>query len=105
MAPISSLPRETREGLRVYSKLLFGNRDRLDVAVAVAQAADRVVNATDIGFELRLAPNRVRAQLEAFAALGYLTDSSPGFGGKRWFIRGESPFWSLCLALYEERRR
>jgi hypothetical protein len=98
---VGRLSDEARERVRKHSKTLFGNRDTLEVAVAVANSPDGAVNATDIGLDLGLAPNRVRAQLKSFVDLGYMVD--PGTqAGKRWFIRCESRFWGMCASLYED---
>jgi hypothetical protein len=87
------------ERLRMRSKVLFGNMDRLVVAVAIAESPDGLVNATDLGWQLGLANNRVRAQLVAFADAGLLRAPPDGGGGKRWYVRLESPFWSACRHL------
>jgi hypothetical protein len=100
--PPSGLSSEDRERLRERSKLLMGNRDRLEVAVAVAASQDGWVNATDISWELGMANNRVRANLLTFVA-GELLDTAPvPRSGRRWFIRRPSPFWSLCTELYRD---
>jgi hypothetical protein len=88
------------EVLRTRSKALFGNMDRLLVAVAIADNPDRAINATDLGWQLRLANNRVRAQLVAFAEAGLLEVPSGGTGDrKRWYLRVDSPFWDACRNL------
>lgn len=98
---VGQLPDEARERIRKQSKTLFGNRNTLEVAVAVAQNPDAAVNATDLGFDLRLAANRVRAQLLAFVDLGYMAESGTA-ELKRWFIRKDVRFWSMCMDLYED---
>ena len=97
--PPSSLSDETREYLRARSRGLFGNLDRLEVAAAIAASPDGVVNATDLQWELRIANNRVRAQLVAFVDLGFLQPVSTE-ARKRYYVRLESPFWATCLELY-----
>jgi hypothetical protein len=98
--PFRDLPTEAHERLRKKSKVLMGNRDRLEVAVAVAVSEDGVVNATDISQQLGMANNRVRANLLAFAEVELLDDAPLSQSGRRWFIRRSNPFWSLCLELY-----
>jgi hypothetical protein len=85
--------------LRSRSKALFGNMDRLVVAAAVAGSPDGVVNATDLSWQLRLANNRVRAQLLAFAEVGLLRAPPDTDGRKRWFVRIDDPFWDACRDL------
>ena len=92
------------EELRKNSKAMFGSSDRLPVALAIAAAEDGAVNATDLSWDLRLANNRVRAQLVAMADLGLLQAIPPDSGGKRWYTRVDSPFWDVCVDLYERWR-
>ena len=96
------LSTEKRELVRERSKALFGNRDRIDVAVAIALGEDAAVNATDLAAEIGLANSRVRAQLLAFADAGLLSRVEPGGELKRWYRRENNPFWQSCLALYLE---
>jgi predicted transcriptional regulator len=84
--------------LRERSKLVFGNRDRLEVATAIARHADGWVNATKLAAELGIVNNRVRAQLVALTEAGLL-EASPPDDRVRWYLRKESPFWDLCSAL------
>jgi hypothetical protein len=90
------------ELLRNCSKALFGNKNRLEVAVAIAES-DGLVNATDLHEELRLAHPRVRSQLVALAEVGLLADA-PMKDVKKWYLRQESPFWGTCRHLAHEWR-
>jgi hypothetical protein len=90
---------------RARSKTLFGSMDRLDVAVAIAQSPDGVVNATDLSWQLKLANNRVRAQLLTLAEVGLLQASPDRSAGKRFYIRLDSPFWDVCVAFATEWSR
>lgn len=95
------LPQEARERLRVRSKTLLGNRDRLEIAVAIALSRDGLVNATDLSDQLGMANNRVRANLLAFAEADLLEALPRSDGhGRRWFMRASSPFWDMCISLY-----
>ncbi|HEU4703775.1 MAG TPA: hypothetical protein VFS37_14945 [Conexibacter sp.] len=87
--------------MRRHSKKLFGNQDTLLVAVAVARSATGSVNATEIGWQVRLQANRVRAQLIAFVELGYM-DDGPMRDRTRWFVRRPSSFWSMCEQVFGE---
>lgn len=91
------------ERVRARSKALFGNRDRIDVAVAIARSHDDAVNATDLAAETGLINTRVRSQLLAFAEVGLLTEVPPTGGElKRWYVRQDSPFWKTCLDLHRK---
>jgi hypothetical protein len=92
---------QVRERIRRRSKLMFGNLDRLDVAVAIA-LSDGVVNATDLSWSLRIANNRVRAQLIALTDLGFLQPDETASSRKRQYLRLDNPFWETCLRLYRE---
>jgi chromosomal replication initiator protein len=89
--------------LREQSKLLFGNSDRLEVALAVAQSDLDAVNATDLAEVLAGWPNnRIRAQLVALARVGLL-QSMPrdDDSGKIWYRRMPAHFWGACIELVE----
>jgi len=90
-----------RERLREKSKCLLGNRDRLEVAVAIARSPDPAVNATDLSADLDMANTRVRAQLIVFLEAGLLIDAPPQ-DLKRWYLRRDSPFWEACLDLFDD---
>jgi hypothetical protein len=92
---------QVRERIRQRSKAMFGNRDRLDVAVAIA-LSDGLVNATDLSWSLRIANNRVRAQLLALSELGLLRPAPMESATKRHYLRLENAFWQTCLELYRE---
>jgi predicted ArsR family transcriptional regulator len=85
------------EHRRQMSKTLFGNMDRLLVAVAIARS-DGAVNATDLSIELGVFNNRVRNQLVVLAEAGLL-QAMPTADRKRWYLRRPSPFWDACLDL------
>jgi hypothetical protein len=98
----ASLDKEAREHIRAKSKVLLGNKDRIDVAVAIALGDDRAVNATDLADELGLVNSRVRTQLLAFAEIELLTEVQVSGELKRWYVRQDSPFWQACIDLYVE---
>jgi hypothetical protein len=83
------------------SKVVFGNRDRVEVAVAIARSSDGVVNATDLSREIDLPQSRVRNQLVAMAE-GELLTVFDTTDLKRWYKRKDAPFWNACIALYLE---
>lgn len=100
LAVMASLSSPERERLRDNSKRLFGNRDRLEVAAAIAGSVDPAVNATDLSADLGMVNSRVRAQLIVLSQVRlldevpYTTDLS-----KRWYLRRDSPFWDACVDL------
>jgi hypothetical protein len=84
---------------------LFGNQDRVEVAVAIAANEDGAVNATDLAIETGLINTRVRAQLRALADVGLLAEVPAAGELKRWYVRQDSTFWQICLDLYDEWTR
>ncbi|MGN6202573.1 MAG: ArsR family transcriptional regulator [Solirubrobacterales bacterium] len=84
------------------SKLLLGNQDRVEVGVAVARSEDGAVNATDLALELGIAQPRVRNQLLVLEKAGLLQRMPKSQDVKQWFMRLESPFWNVCVVLYED---
>jgi len=72
------------------------------VGFAIARSEDGVVNATDLGLELGIAQPRVRNQLVVFEKAGLLERMPKSSDVKQWFLRRKSPFWNVCLVLYED---
>jgi hypothetical protein len=100
MITFSELSEAERESLRRYSKALYGNADALEVELAVAQREDAFVNATDLHWELRLATNRVRAQLERLRQLGLVSAPTSRGDRKRWYVRRQSAHWDAVFWHY-----
>lgn len=90
-----------RSKMRVMSKTLFGNLDRLEVAVAIAASLSGAINASELGRLLGIAPNRVAAQLAALTKAGLL-EPLPRASQIRWYMRRDSAFWQLCRELQKE---
>jgi DNA-binding MarR family transcriptional regulator len=90
------------EALRV-SRLLFGNQDRLLVAVAVAAAEAGSIYARNIAEQIGITDNRVTPQLASLEAAGLLM-RMPKVGGERrvYYERAESSFWTFCTDLAAE---
>jgi hypothetical protein len=97
------LPLQTITAVRERSKRLFGNKDRLEVAVAITRVALGKVSATDLGRDLDMAVNRIRAQLLALEALGLLAKTGDE-DGKRMFQRtsDEDRVWGFAVGEYED---
>jgi hypothetical protein len=89
-----------RDCVRDRSKSLFGNSDRLAVAVAVARS-DGWVNATDVHMAMpHIAVNRIRAQLVALVEAELMDNAPPVAESRRvWYVRRDHSFWQTCLDL------
>lgn len=98
--PTSLNQRDSRAELRRCSKLLFGNADRLEVAVAVAASSSGVVFAQELADELGISPPRVRTQLLAFTEAEVMT-KLPRYDRVQSYERRDHPFWQLALQVGE----
>lgn len=94
---------QTITAVREHSKRLFGNKDRLEVAVAITRVTLGKVSATDLGRDVDMAINRIRAQLLALEALGLLAKTGDE-DGKRMFQRtnDDDRFWGFAIGEYED---
>ncbi len=81
--------------LRERSKLLFGNRYRLEIGEMIARSS--VVTAREIARDLGLADSVVRAELLRLSAAGLLVPS-PMPTRERYYERVADPFWDYCAA-------
>jgi hypothetical protein len=103
-APIQlkELPLDVLAAVREHSKRMFGNQDRLEVAVAITRVELGKVNATDLHKDTDIAVNRIRAQLLALEALGLLAKTGDEHG-KRMFERIDHSdrFWAFVVNEYE----
>lgn len=84
---------------RETSKAIFGNADRLDVAIYIA-SAEQPMFATEIAGELDLPQNRARAQLVVFAQAGLLREL-PRDGFRVYYERSNEKFWTALRDLGE----
>jgi hypothetical protein len=83
----------SRTDIRRRSKRLFGNADRLEVALAVAESSG-LVHAQELADRLGISPPRVRAQLLAFVDAD-LMRVLPRSGLVQNYERIEDPFWEF----------
>src|SRR3954452_25027830 len=96
------LPHEVLAAIREHSKRMFGNQDRLEVAVGISRVALGEVNATDLHQDVDVAVNRIRKQLLDLESLELLTKTGGG-GGKRIFkvLDPADRFWKFAVSEYE----
>ena len=88
---------DSRAEIRRRSKRLFGNADRLEVAIAVA-ASSGLVHAQELANQLAISPPRVRAQLLVFVEAD-LMRALPRSGQLQNYERLPDPFWDLIPEL------
>lgn len=85
------------------SKLLFGNQDRLLVALAVARSKTGVFYAHELAEALGIVDPRVVMQLATFEKAGLIQRLPKTQGDRRvFFRRTDGPFWALCEQLAVE---
>jgi DNA-binding transcriptional ArsR family regulator len=89
---------KARTRLRSRSKRIFGNADRLEVALAVARSSSGLVHAQELADDLGISPPRVRAQLLAFVEAELMT-VLPREGLKQNYEKLDDPFWDLVPTL------
>jgi hypothetical protein len=92
--------------VREHSKRMFGNQDRLEVAVGIMRFQLGRVNATDLSREVDVAVNRIRAQLLALEALELLKRTGSE-DGKRMFERVDDHdrFWAFACGEFDDQIR
>lgn len=100
--PPRDLPREALVAVREYSKQMFGNRDRLEVAVAITRIELGKVNATDLARDIDVAVNRIRTQLLLFESLELLKKTASEHGKRMFEVTDpKDHFWKYAAAEFE----
>jgi hypothetical protein len=100
--PLKELPREALVAVREYSKQMFGNQDRLEVAVAITRVELGKVNATDLNRQIDVAVNRIRTQLLLFEALELLKRTDKEHGKSMFEVADpEDHFWKFVVDEFE----
>jgi hypothetical protein len=100
--PPRELPHDALLAVREHSKRMFGNQDRLEVAVGITRVELGKVNATDLHRDIDVAVNRIRTQLLALDSLA-LVSKTGNEDGKRMFMQVDrnDRFWKFAVAEYE----
>jgi DNA-binding IclR family transcriptional regulator len=97
-----TLSEEALDELRdVRVKHLFGNRYRLEVAVAVGRA-DEPFYLHEIAKTTGIDDPSVSKILTGMAEAGLLRRIEGGRGAKKFFERAQSEYWSTAEAMLEE---
>ncbi len=100
--PLRELPREALVAVREYSKQMFGNQDRLEVAVAITRVELGKVNATDLNRDIDVAVNRIRTQLLLFESLELLKKTANEHGKRMFEVANpKDHFWKFAVAEFE----
>lgn len=95
---LGDLAPEHLRALREHSKRMFGNRDRLEVAVAITRVERGRVNATDLHRELDVAVNRIRSQLLVMVDMRLLQQVGVEHGKHMFEVCDRNdPFWNFAV--------
>jgi DNA-binding MarR family transcriptional regulator len=89
--------------LQKLSRTLFGNQDRLVVAVAVASHASPLLFARELAAALRITDHRVAIQLKAFENAGLMIRLPRTKAERTQYVqRLDSCFWRMVVELSAE---
>jgi hypothetical protein len=90
------------ESLRVQSKALFGNRHRLEVAVAIARA-DEMFYVRELSKATRIPEPQIKAIVAAIESdTGLLRRLDGKRGSPQFYERRKSAYWRAAEALFGE---
>jgi DNA-binding transcriptional ArsR family regulator len=87
------------EHLRAVSEVLFGQRYRLEVMVAIASSQDGLVCLTDLAKDLELTPSNLQNPLRDLVRCGLLSRLPPGDSKRRYYRRNESLAWPFVVEM------
>lgn len=88
--------------LRDKSQAAFGQRYRLEVMLAVADAEDGFVALTDLAKRLDVSISNLQGPLKSLVALGLLTPIPHGDSRHRFYLRDPSTAWAWAKELYDQ---
>jgi DNA-binding IclR family transcriptional regulator len=87
------------EHLRTVSEVLFGQRYRLEVMLAIAFSEDGLVCLTDLARDLGLTPSNLQNPLRDLVRCGLLSRLPPGDSRRRYYRRNESLAWAFVVEM------
>jgi hypothetical protein len=96
-----SLDADALEALRERGKKLYGNRYRLEVAVAIGQAGETFYN-HDVAETVRLPDSTVRRVILDLAAAGVIRQLGDKRGIPKFYERVRSSYWAACESVLTE---
>lgn len=85
--------------LRDKSQAAFGQRYRLEVMLAVAEAKDGFVSLSELAKQLDIAISNLQGPLKALVSLGLLTPVPHGDSRQRFYLRNPSSAWTWAEEL------
>ncbi|WP_202919509.1 hypothetical protein [Saccharothrix deserti] len=88
--------------LRDKSQAAFGQRYRLEVMLAIADAEDGFVALTDLAKQLNVTISNLQGPLKSLVTLGLLTPIPHGDSRHRFYLRNPSTAWSWAKELHDQ---
>lgn len=90
---------DLQERLRTLSQVAFGQRYRLELMLAVADAKDGIVCLTDLAQALRVTMSNLQQPLKALVATGLLLPLPAGDSRRKFYLRNPSAAWTWAHEL------
>lgn len=85
--------------VRGLSHVLFGQRYRLELMVAIAASADGLVCLTDLAKELDVTASNLQNSLRALTSAGLVARMSSGDSRRRYYVRQDSLAWDFATQI------
>lgn len=90
---------DRQEQLRALSQVAFGQRYRLELMLAVADAKDGIVCLTDLARTLNVTISNLQQPLKALIATGLLSLLPAGDSRRKFYLRNPSAAWTWAREL------
>ena len=87
------------EHVRAMSEVLFGQRYRLELMVAIASAPDGLVCLTDLAQQLSVTASNLQRPLHDLARCRLLSRLPPDGSKRRYYQRSESLAWAFAVEI------
>lgn len=89
------------EQVRALSLVLFGQRYRLEVMVAIGRSADGIVCLTDLSRDLGVTTSNLQNPLRDLVAAGLLSRLPSGDSKRKFYRRNTSLAWQFAVEMAE----
>lgn len=90
---------DRQERLRTLSQVAFGQRYRLELMLAVADAKDGIVCLTDLAHTLNVTTSNLQQPLKALVTTGLLSPLPVGDSRRKFYLRNPSAAWAWAHEL------
>jgi DNA-binding IclR family transcriptional regulator len=87
------------------SEVLFGQRYRLEVMIAIASSEDGLVCLTDLAKQLELTASNLQHPLRDLVRCGLLSRLPPGDSKRRYYQRNQSLAWAFAVEVASQAER